>query len=168
MHRIEILTALFTLQLLILSTGTHFQRVSEHYMVTRTFLSIFSSQGTINKQTGPAQRPQLQCGVVGSTIQSTRHRVLASFFLPGIVDPPQGPQGPPTTPKMAKNKHPHFSCSDQTTTTPISGKNSFVKKLHPPATKRYTFECGARPEGSASYNYKLKGFRFSSLLNIYL
>ena len=34
MGRIEILKALYVLQLLILSTGTHFQRVSEHYMVT--------------------------------------------------------------------------------------------------------------------------------------
>ena len=137
MHRIEILTALFSLQLLILSTGTHFQRVSEHYMVTRTFLSIFSSQGTINKQTRPAQRPQLQCGVVGSTIQSTRHRVLASFFLPGIVDPPRAPKAPPLPPKWQKNKHPHFSCSDQTTTTPISGKNSFVKNyIYTPQGRR--------------------------------
>ena len=37
MGRIEILRALFTLQLLILSTGTHFQRVFEPYMVTKTY-----------------------------------------------------------------------------------------------------------------------------------
>ena len=42
MHQIEILRALFTLQLLILSTGAHFQHVSDHYMVTRTFLSILT------------------------------------------------------------------------------------------------------------------------------
>ena len=42
MRLIEILRSRYVLQLLILSTRTHFQRVSEHYMVTRTFLSIFT------------------------------------------------------------------------------------------------------------------------------
>ena len=42
MRQIEILRASYALQLLILSTGAHFQRVSEHYMVTRTFLSILT------------------------------------------------------------------------------------------------------------------------------
>ena len=42
MHQIEILKASYALQLSILSTGTHFQRVSEHYMVTRKFLSILT------------------------------------------------------------------------------------------------------------------------------
>ena len=37
-----ILRASFALQLLILSTGTHFQHVSEHYIVTRTSLSILT------------------------------------------------------------------------------------------------------------------------------
>ena len=40
MRRIEILMAPYALQLLILSTGAHFQRVSEYYIVTRTFLWI--------------------------------------------------------------------------------------------------------------------------------
>ena len=42
MGRIEILRSRYVLQLLILSTRTHFQRVSEHYMVTRTYLWILS------------------------------------------------------------------------------------------------------------------------------
>ncbi len=42
MCQIEILRAYYALQLLILSTWAHFQRVSEHYMVTRTFLSILT------------------------------------------------------------------------------------------------------------------------------
>ena len=42
MRQIEILRASYVLQLLILSTGTHFQRVSEYYMVARPFLSILS------------------------------------------------------------------------------------------------------------------------------
>ena len=40
MSRIEILRASYALQLLILSTGAHFQRVSEYYIDTRTFLWI--------------------------------------------------------------------------------------------------------------------------------
>ena len=51
MRRIEILRTPYALQLLILSTGTHFQRVSEHYMVTRTFLSI------LTLERGPACAP---------------------------------------------------------------------------------------------------------------
>ena len=48
---IEILRARYALQLLILSTRTHFQRVSEHYMVTRMFLSI------LTLERGPACAP---------------------------------------------------------------------------------------------------------------
>ena len=54
LHRIEILRALFTLQLLILSTRTHFQRVSEHYMVTRTFLSILTLEREVQHQEVPS------------------------------------------------------------------------------------------------------------------
>ena len=42
MCQIENLRSHYFLQLLILSTGAHFQRVSEHYMVTRTFLLILT------------------------------------------------------------------------------------------------------------------------------
>ena len=51
MRPIEILRASYALQLLILSTGAHFQRVSEHYMVTRTFLLILTLERKI--QQGP-------------------------------------------------------------------------------------------------------------------
>ena len=42
MRQIEILRASYALQLLNLSSRTHFQRISEHYLVTRTFLSILT------------------------------------------------------------------------------------------------------------------------------
>ena len=54
MCRIEILMASYALQLLILSTGAHFQRITEHYMVTRTFLSILTLDREVQHQEVPS------------------------------------------------------------------------------------------------------------------
>ena len=49
MRRFKILGASYVLQLLILSTGTHFQHVSEHYMVARTFFSILTLERKVKQ-----------------------------------------------------------------------------------------------------------------------
>ena len=57
MRLIEILRSRYVLQLLILSTGTRFQRVSEHYMVTRMFLLILTlERGQVPSTTDTVQR----------------------------------------------------------------------------------------------------------------
>ena len=60
MRQIEILRASYALQLLILSTVTYFQPISEHYMVTWTFLSIL----TLERGLAPtsAQYNSMECG----------------------------------------------------------------------------------------------------------
>ena len=73
MRRIEILRTPYALQLLILSTGTHFQRVSEHYMVTRTFLSI------LTLERGPACAPYNSMDGV-----QTHSRLFTCAFGEGI------------------------------------------------------------------------------------
>ena len=129
MRLIEILRSCYVLQLLILSTGTRFQRVSEHYMVTRTFLLILTLERgpalTSARYNSMERRPtqgflpvHLMKGLLWSYI--TTHG-------PGIADPL-------TTPNRAKNSSPHFLCSDQTTTNP-SGKKQLGQKItpsHPP------------------------------------
>ena len=94
MRLIEILRSRYVLQLLILSTGTRFQRVSEHYMVTRTFLLILTLERglalTSARYNSMECRPtqgflpvHLVKGLLWSYI--TTHR-------PGIADPPHYPQ----------------------------------------------------------------------------
>ena len=72
MRQIENLRSHYFLQLLILSTGAHFQRVSEHYMVTRTFLSILTLERLKHHQ-------------VASTIVRTHSRLCTCAFGEGYI-----------------------------------------------------------------------------------
>ena len=137
MHWIEILRSRYVLQLLILSTRTHFQCVSEHYMVTRTFLSIFTLEREISG-TKSAQYPSMAGVRTYSRLYLCIWRrvyiVRITTHGPGIVDPPPGP---PTTPKMTKQTNtPTFLAQTKLPpppqARPQSGKNSLVKKLPPP------------------------------------
>ena len=122
MRLIKILRSRYVLQLLILSTGTHFQRVSEHYMVTRTLLWILTLERDLASTS--AQYNSMECGPTQGFLPVHLVKgILWSYItthVPGIVDPP-------LPPKFQKNKHPHFSCSDQTP-PPQAGKTVWSSK----------------------------------------
>ena len=135
MHWIEILRSRYVLQLLILSTRTHFQRVSEHYMVTRTFLSNF----TLERQRSGAKSAQY-ISMDGVRTHSRLYLciwwrvyyVRITTHGPGIVDPPQGPhypqngkkQTPPLFLLRPNHDHPHKREKQfcQKTTPPRNGE----------------------------------------------
>ena len=107
MRQIENLRSHYLLQLLILSTGAHFQRVSEHYMVTRTFLSILtlerSSRCPVQYYT--VRHPQLFCGKLVQSMHTVANIYTSSLlrlYYPRAWDswPPQGPPGPPRAPPL--------------------------------------------------------------------
>ena len=127
MRWIAILRPHYVLQLLILSTGTRFQRVSEHYMVTRTFLSI------LTLERGPAstsaQYNSMEYGPTQGFLPVHLVKGILWWYItthgPGIVDPP------PLPPKGQKIPLPTFLAQTKPPPTQ-AGKNSLVKKLHPP------------------------------------
>ena len=149
-RRIEILRSRYVLQLLILSTGTHFQRVSEHYMVTRTFLSIFTLE---RERSGTKSTQYISMAGVRTysrlylCIWRRVYIVRITTHGPGIVDPPPGP---PTTPKMAKKQTPPLFLLRPNYHPHKREKQFSQRTTYPPRTERYTFECGARPAGSAT------------------
>ena len=127
MRLIEILRSHYVLQLLILSTGTRFQRVSEHYMVTKMFWSI------LTLERGPAstsaQYNSMECRPTHGILPVHLVKgILWSYITthgPGIVAPP------PLPPKGQKIPLPTFHAQTKPPPTQ-AGKNSLVKKLHPP------------------------------------
>ena len=133
MGRIEILRALFTLQLLILCTRAHFQRVSEHYMVTRTFLLILTLERGLALTS--ARYNSMECRPTQGFLPVHLVKGLLWSYItthgPGIANPP-------TTPNRAKNSSPHFLCSEQTTTNP-SGKKQLGQKITPSHPPQQTF-----------------------------
>ena len=67
MRQIEILRASYVLQLLILSTGTHFQHVSEHYVYGHQSVFVnfdFGEKGQAGAQYNSTQYGTHKCFVV--------------------------------------------------------------------------------------------------------
>ena len=89
MHQIEILRALYALQLLILSTGAHFQRVSEHYMVTRTSLLILILERKAQQvpSTIVVRHPQFFCGKVVQSVHTLYYVYILLLTVLGKLTP---------------------------------------------------------------------------------
>ena len=122
MRLIEILRSRYVLQLLILSTGTRFQRVSEHYMVTRTFLLILTLERGLALTS--ARYNSMECRPTQGFLPVHLVKGLLWSYItthgPGIADPPLPPTG---------QKIPLPTFYAQTKPPPTqAGKNSLVKK----------------------------------------
>ena len=89
MHRIEILRSRYVLQLLILSTRTHFQRVSEHYMVTRTSLWILTLERMVKQvpSTIVVRHPQFFCGKVVQSVHTLYYVYILLLTVLGKLTP---------------------------------------------------------------------------------
>ena len=135
MSLIEILRSRYVLQLLILSTGTRFQRVSEHYMVTRTFLLILTLERGLALTS--ARYNSMECRPTQGFLPVHLVKGLLWSYItthgPGIADPP------PLPPTGQKLPLPTFYAQTKTTTNP-SGKKQLGQKItpsHPPPSTKY-------------------------------